>query len=118
MTVSKAGRARLGVGMVVFLGLLTVANVLALAMAIMLWVDEVDHGGDLVGLAVFSALLSVIGLIGAGGAWARREWGPTLYLGAQATVVVFVLIAAPTPSTLGPPMFMLALAGMLWLLTR
>jgi hypothetical protein len=117
MTVSKAERSRLSAGLVVLLAVISLANVFALVVALMLWEDEASHGGDLVGLAVFSALLSVIGLVGIGGAWARREWGPTLYLGAQATGLVFVLIAQP--AALGPLTFVpLLLAGVLWALTR
>jgi hypothetical protein len=62
-------------------------------------------------------LLAVIGLAGIGGAWAMREWGATLYLGAQATA--FALTLFTMPDAIGPLSFVpLLLAGVLWLLTR
>lgn len=106
---------RLGSGLIVLLTIVSIANVLALVLAVGMWQDEVSHGGDLVGLAVFSTGLTVAALVGIGGAWARREWGPPLYFGAQA--VGFVLALAV--GVVGVMSFVpLLLAGVLWALAR
>lgn len=104
-------------GFVALLVFVTIANVAALALVLMAWHDEIEHGGDLAGLMVFASLLTAIGLVGIGGAWARKEWGPTLYLGAQVTSFVLTLIAAP--AAIGPLSFLpILLAALLWKLSR
>jgi hypothetical protein len=116
MTETKAG-PRLGPGIVVLLVIITLANVFALAVGVMAWQDEATHGGDLQAFLAIGTLLTVVALVGIGGAWARREWGATLYLGAQVTG--FALTLFVVPAALGPLSFVpLLLAGLLWLLTR
>src|SRR5262245_64607713 len=108
---------RRGPGLVVLLVIASLANLFALAVGIMAWYDEATHGGDLQGLRAIGTLLAVIALVGIAGAWAMREWGATLYLGAQATAFVLTLFAVP--DAIGPLSFVpLLLAGVLWLLTR
>ena len=115
MSTAERARPRLGPGLVVLLVVITVANLLALVVAVGAWYDEVDHGGDLVALAALSSGLAVVALIGVGGAWFRQKWGPPLYFAAQVLALVFVLAAAP--EALGPLSFVpLFLAGLLWLL--
>lgn len=117
MSTVNEGRAKLRPALVVLLVFVTIANVAALALTVMAWQDELSHGGDLAGLMVFASLLTVIGLVGIGGAWARRSWGPPLYFGAQATGFLLTLVAAP--SAIGPLTFVpLVLAGLLWALSR
>jgi hypothetical protein len=115
MTV-KSG-VRLGPGIVVLLVIITLANVFALAVGVMSWRYEATHGGDLQGFLAIGTLLTVVALVGVAGAWARREWGATLYLGAQATGLALTLFAMP--AALGPlSLVPLLLAGLLWLCTR
>jgi hypothetical protein len=116
MTAKQAARPKLGAGVVVLLVIISVANVFALVLTVEAWQDEASHGGDLQGMAAFSALLTVIALVGVAGAWLRRTWGPGLYFGAQATGFVFLLIAAPSAISL-LSFVPLLLAGLLWLLT-
>jgi hypothetical protein len=116
MTVSKA-ETRRGPVLVVLLVIVSVVNLLALAIGVEAWYDEAAHGGDLQGLRAIGTLLAAIGLAGIAGAWARREWGATLYLGAQCTG--FALTLFTMPETIGLLSFVpLLLAGLLWLLTR
>lgn len=115
MSTAERARPRLGPGLVVLLVVITVANLLALVIAVEAWYDEMDHGGDLVAPAALSAGLAVVALVGIGGAWSRQTWGPPLYLATQVLALVFALAAAP--EALGPLFFVpLLLAGLLWLL--
>lgn len=108
---------RLRPGLIVLLAIISVANVLALVIAIGAWSDEASHGGDLEGLAILSTGLAVVALVGIGGAWARREWGPPLYFGAQVTG--FLLVLFTMPDAIGPlSLVPLVLAGWLWALAR
>lgn len=116
MTETKAG-PRLGPGIVVLLVIITLANVFALAVGVMAWRDEAKYGGDLQGFLAIATLLVVVALVGIAGAWASKEWGATLYLGAQGTGFALTLFAAP--EAIGLLSFVpLLLAGLLWLLTR
>lgn len=108
-------RPRLGPGLIVLLVVVTVANLLALGVAIEAWHDDTTHGGDLAGLAMLSLLVTVAALAGIVGAWLRRSWGPPLYFAAQAMGFLFLLFAAP--DAIGPLTFVpLLLAGLLWFL--
>ncbi|GAB3435353.1 hypothetical protein GCM10027436_13320 [Actinophytocola sediminis] len=82
--------------MIALLVLVTVANVAALALIIMSVVDETSHGASLDGgdlfFVVTSMTLGVAALVGIGGAWLRRSWGPPLYLGVQLFSFVIVLL--------------------------
>ncbi|OLF19389.1 hypothetical protein BU204_00200 [Actinophytocola xanthii] len=97
------------------LGVITLANLAALGLAVAAWADEVDHGAELgdtaLNLAVTATLLSTAALVGVAGAWLRRKWGPRLYVAAQ--VIGFVLLLAL--GGVGPLTFVpLLLAGVLW----
>ncbi len=113
MTTTPAPRLR--PGLIVLLTIVSIANVIGLVLTIELWHDEASHGGDLVGLAGTTTVLTVGALIGIGGTWARQDWGPPLYFGAQA--VAFVLALAL--GVVGVVSFVpLLLAGALWALAR
>jgi hypothetical protein len=119
MATRTVSRPRLGAGLAVLLGVVTVANLAALVLTVMAWVDEVDHGAELgdpaLNLAVIGTLLSAAALVGVAAAWARRIWGPRLYVAAQ--VIGFVLILAL--GAVGPLTFVpLLLAGVLWLVAE
>jgi hypothetical protein len=115
MSTTENTRPRLRPGLIVLLVIVTVANVLALVIAVEAWYDETSHGGDLAGLAVLSLLLTVVALAGIAGAWLRRPWGPPLYFAAQALGFLILLFAAPEAITL-LTFVPLALAGLLWFL--
>lgn len=54
-------------------------------------------------MLVFSMIVTVVGLVGLGGAWATRKWGPRLYLAAVLLDRLAALIAVPesfTPITI------------------
>jgi hypothetical protein len=112
-------KPRLGAGVIVLLVFVSVANVVALAIGIGAWEDEATHGGDLEDLAMQAAvattLLSIVALVGIGGAWARRRWGPRTYLGAQAAGVLFALVLGAVGLLSFVP---LLLAGLLWWLAE
>lgn len=106
---------RLRPGLIVLLTIVSIANAFGLVLAIEMWHDEVSHGGDYVGLAVFTTGLTVLALVGIGGAWARRDWGPPLYFGAQAVGFLLALVVG----VVGFVSFMpLLLAGVLWAMAR
>ncbi len=110
-------RPRKSTGMVVLLVVLTLANSLSLLVGLMGWADEVEHGAEmdepLLQAFVFGSLISVVALVGIGGAWATRIWGPRLYAGCVVVSVlmsVFILHGFSPLSLIG-----VALAVGLWL---
>ncbi|OLF12027.1 hypothetical protein BLA60_08330 [Actinophytocola xinjiangensis] len=114
MTTATTSRPRLTVGLTVLLVLVTLANLVGLALIVMTWVDEVSHGADLGDgelNAVLAALVLTAGaLAGIAGAWLRHKWGPRLYLAAQLIgFVVLLANEAVGPLNLVP----LVLAGVL-----
>jgi hypothetical protein len=114
---STTENTRLRPGVIVLLVVVTIANVLALVLAVEAWHDETTHGGDLAGLAMLSLLVTVAALAGITGAWLRKPWGPPLYFAAQAMGFLFLLFAAP--DAIGLLSFVpLLLAGLLWYLAR
>jgi hypothetical protein len=115
MSMTETTRPRLRPGLIVLLVIVTLANLLALVIAVEAWYDETTHGGDLAGLAMLSLLLTVVALAGIVGAWLRRPWGPPLYFAAQAMGFLFLLVAAPDAITL-LTFVPLVLAGLLWFL--
>lgn len=99
-------RPRKSTGVVVLLILLTVGNIVALILALGSWADMSSHGDEqLEGLLAFSVVLTLVALIGLGGAWATRKWGPQLYLWAVVVDRVVALGAAPE-------VFLQAMAGL------
>jgi hypothetical protein len=115
MATTERPRPRLGPGLIVLLVVISIANLLALAIIATALYDEVDHGGEVTGVAVLSLLTAVAALAGIAGAWARATWGPPLYFAAQATGFLVVLFAAP--DAIGLLSFVpLLLAGLLWFL--
>jgi len=114
-TSADTARPRLGAGVIVLLVFISIANVLGLVIGIGAWEDEATHGGDLEDVtmqaAVATTLLSVVALVGIGGAWARRKWGPRTYLGAQAVGFLFALALGAVSLLSFVP---LLLAGLLW----
>lgn len=110
-----AARTKLGAGVIVLLVFISIANVLGLVIGVGVWGDEATHGGELDDLAMQAAvattLLSVVALVGIGGAWARRKWGPRTYFGAQAAGFLFALALGAVGLLSFVP---LLLAGLLW----
>jgi hypothetical protein len=69
------------VGTIILLVVLTLANGYLLLVGIAAWLDAVDHGDeDLVPIAATATVATVIALVGLGGAWFTRKWGPRVYV--------------------------------------
>lgn len=117
MSTTENTRPRLGLGLVVLLVVLTVANVAGLVLGVSVWSAETTYGGDLGSLELLSILVTVVALTGLAGAWLRRPWGPRLYLAVQVAGLLFLLFTAPGAIAL-PTFVPLLLAGLLWFLAR
>jgi len=90
----KSGRV------VAFLAVLTLANVGALLVVASALADASDHGDEeLAGLLVLSMIVTVAGLVGLGGAWTTRKWGPRVYLAAVVLDRLAALVAVPESFT-------------------
>jgi predicted MFS family arabinose efflux permease len=89
-------RPRKGVGIIVLLVILSLANTFVLIIGIGAWADAVSHGDDdSVGPIAVATIMTAIALAGIGGAWFTRKWGPRLYLVVSATSLVLGLIIFP-----------------------
>jgi hypothetical protein len=78
------------------LTVLTVLNLIVLGIAAYGMADALDHGDEeIAGMMTFSLVVSLIGLVGLGGAWATRKWGPRVYLGAILLDRIVALIVMP-----------------------
>jgi hypothetical protein len=107
----------MGAGLLVLLIVLTVANVASLVLTWGSWTAVSRDGGGLVDHDTLPLLASVIALVGLGGAWLMRSWGPPLYFATQALAFLFLVFAAPGAISLFTVMPVL-LAGLLWFLSR
>jgi len=85
-------RPRKNVGAIVLLVLLSISNIYLLLVGIAAWLDAVDHGDeDLVPVAATVTILTAIAVVGLGGAWFTRKWGPRLYIGVGAIGLIVSL---------------------------
>lgn len=82
-------------GVTALLVVLTVLGVVSLVLAFSLMADASRHNRDEVGLFGLGTVLAVVALIGLGGAWATRYWGPWLYLVAVVVDRLVALVVAP-----------------------
>jgi hypothetical protein len=87
------------VGVVILLSMITLFNLVTLMRVASLLTNEAKHGGldDKQGAVLaFGLLLCIVGLVGIGGAWRTRKWGPQLYLGALVVDRAVALVADPS----------------------
>ena len=90
-------RPRKSGGIVALLAVLTVLNLIVLGIAARTgWPTRwTTATRSFAGMMTFSLVVSLIGLIGLGGAWATRKWGPRVYLGAILLDRIVALIVMP-----------------------
>ncbi|MCC8249204.1 hypothetical protein [Saccharothrix luteola] len=112
-------RARKGGGIIALLVLMTLANAFTLVVAVVGWVDEVDHGAewgdDSLQFVVFVAFASLVAVIALVGAWFTRKWGPRLYVLTSGFSLLFGLLVSGGAGFSPLSLVSIGLAVGLWL---
>ena len=107
-------RPRRSARITVLLSVLTLVNAGGLVLATYLLAEAGRHSRDgETGLLAFSVVVAVVGLVGLGGAWSLRKWGPRVYLAAIVVDRIVALIALPDVTTVPVLLGGLLLAGIL-----